>query len=130
MRLIGFGLISFGIILSIWVPSARGAAPWLVVAITLMVLGSAIVLFADISARRPHKQTNGLPIDALLQRPVTWVAVRSRANHYEADAAGNRWELAVETSAHGTRYILTIDGHAVNEMAYCPAGWVLDEASV
>jgi hypothetical protein len=116
--------------LSIWVPGARGNAPWLVGAITLMVLGSAIVLFADLSAWRPQKQTHGLPIDALLQRPVTWVAVRNRAHRYAADAVGKQWELAVETSVHGTRYILTTDGHAVNEIAYCPTGWVLEEASV
>jgi hypothetical protein len=112
------------------VPGARGNDPWLVVAITLMVLGTATVLFADLSARRPQKQTNRLPIDALLQGPITWVAVRNRANRYAVHAAGKQWGLEVETSAHGTRYILTTDGHAVNEIAYCPAGWVLKEASV
>lgn len=107
-------------------PGARGSDPWLVVAITLMVVGTAIVLFADVSAWRPHKQTNRLPLDGLLQRRVTWSAMRDRANHYSADDAGKQWELAVETSAHGTRYIITSGGHVVREIPYCPDAWILE----
>jgi hypothetical protein len=97
-----------------------------VVAIVFLVSGTLIVLVADVSLRRPEKQPNRLPIDDLLQRPVAWVAMRNRANHYSADAAGNQWELEVEKSVQGTRYIVTSDGRAVREVAYRPDGWVLE----
>ncbi|HEY6470304.1 MAG TPA: hypothetical protein VI434_11095 [Candidatus Dormibacteraeota bacterium] len=112
--------------LSIWVPGGRDSAPWLVVAIAFMVPGSLIVLVAGVSARRPEKQPNRLPIDDLLQRHVTWVAMRNRANHYSTDADRKQWELAIQQSEQGTRYIITSDGRAVREIAYCPDVWLLE----
>ncbi len=52
--------------------------------------------------------------------------MRNRANHYSADADGKQWELAIEQSEQGTRYIITSDVREVREVAYCPDGWVLE----
>jgi hypothetical protein len=54
-----------------------------------------------------------------------WTAIPDVEDQYSAEAAGTRWELHVDASNQGTRYIVRAHGRAICEISYLPAGWVL-----
>jgi hypothetical protein len=125
MRLFGYLLVAGGLNVAIWAAGYQGNVGWLVLAVALNVLGALVIVFAHLQARGARSQLSRVPLDRLLESTVMWTANPEAKDQYSTEAADARWELHVELSNQGARYIVEANRRAVWEGAYLPAGWVL-----
>jgi hypothetical protein len=125
LRLFGYLLVAGGLNVAIWAPGYQGNAGWLVLAVSLNVLGALVTIFAHLQTRTARSQHSRLPLDRLMESNVLWRAKPDAEDQYSTETAGAGWQLHVESSNQGTRYIVEADRRAVWESAYLPAGWVL-----
>lgn len=68
------------------------------------------------------------PTDPLRTAAVQWKAIQDVPGRYFADVDGTRWDLQVDESNQGVRYILRKNDHYVSEVDHLPKGWVLRHA--
>jgi hypothetical protein len=127
LRLIGYLLSACGVNVAIWAPGYQGNVGWLVLAVSLIAAGALVIIFANLQGRRARMQLDRAPIDRLLESGVIWTATPDAEDQYSAEASGTRWELHVDVSNQGTRYIVGAHGRAVGEIPYLPTGWVLGD---
>jgi hypothetical protein len=73
----------------------------------------------------PTPQGHEKPAQHVVQAELTWRAIPGTRNRYETTLLGERWELHVDDSDQGTRYILLRDGKYVREEAIRPQRWAV-----
>jgi hypothetical protein len=125
VRLFGYLLVAGGLNVAIWAPGYQGNFGWLALAVSLNVLGAVVIIFAHLQAPTVRSQRSRVPLESFIESTVMWTAKPDAEDQYSTETAGARWELHVESSNQGTRYIVEADRRAVWESAYLPAGWVL-----
>jgi hypothetical protein len=73
----------------------------------------------------PRPQGHEKPAQHVVQADLTWTATPGTPNHYETTFLGEHWELRIDESNQGTRYILMRNGRYVREEAIRPHGWTV-----
>ena len=103
--------------------------------VVLVVLGALLLAFGlplrflaqpwRRDRRRSPAAPRATPADPLLHRRLRWTQTPGRGGLYFAEVGGIRWELEVDQSNQGVRYIIKADGRYVREVDDLPASWVL-----
>lgn len=75
--------------------------------------------------REPHSERRGRPAQDVIDAAIMWTASDTVPNTYEATLRGQRWQLRVDQSNQGTRFILLKDGAYVREDAVLPPAWIV-----
>lgn len=101
----------------LWLPHALIPA-------TIFCLGNG-VLAAVRYRRSPEVSPAPTPADPLLARDLQWTQAPGDTRQYFADVDGVQWELDVDRSNQGIRYIIKAGGRYVREVSWLPKGWVL-----
>ena len=93
-----------------------------------ITLGAAVanVVAAILVHRRAFAKPRAETLaDPLLNQSVQWIPISEHGGRYIARADGVLWELQIDESNQGTRYIIKTGGRFVREVDRPPSGWEL-----